>query len=513
MSSKEFGINIHEEWKGMTQPVGLVVEPIVLDRLGIFPEKSIRVISDLQRRLQSLLEEQIEENETYTAVTNFKDFCIEVLNWQESDLIKTDEFYSSQSEKQIFVELEDYGEILKPDWIIPEINKKDNTKNVQILVKELQLGTPFDDIFNDPENKKRWEATHQQRFERLLKDSENPLGIIWNGISLRLVYAPRGESSGHITFPLEPMLSVDGRPMIGALEMLLGPDRLFEAGASNLRLKTLMEQSRKEQNEVGTRLSEQVLEALWILVRGFDEAEDKSKLSGKSILQDLPDKNPNHVYGGLLTILLRLVFLLYVEDEELMPQDSVYVQNYSVSGLAAKLRADRIKYQSGMEGRYGAWSSLLSLFRLVYDGGGPFESYLPARHGELFDPDAYSFLEGRLENSSYKDGILESLPLVSDDVIERVLNKLLILDGQILSYRSLDVEQIGSVYEGIMGFTVEKTKGPSFGILYRPPRQKITITFVVNSEDFLAESVSKREKWLKEEAGVDLKLPTKIKKA
>ena len=39
MSSKEFGINIHEEWKGMTQPVGLVVEPIVLDRLGIFQEE------------------------------------------------------------------------------------------------------------------------------------------------------------------------------------------------------------------------------------------------------------------------------------------------------------------------------------------------------------------------------------------------------------------------------------------------------------------------------------------
>ena len=126
MSSKEFGINTHEEWKGMTQPVGLVVEPIVLDRLGIFPEKSISVICDLQRRLESMLEEQIEENETYIAATNFKDFCIEVLNWQESDLIKTDEFYSNQSENQIFVELEDYGEILKPDWIVPEINKQDN---------------------------------------------------------------------------------------------------------------------------------------------------------------------------------------------------------------------------------------------------------------------------------------------------------------------------------------------------------------------------------------------------
>ena len=51
-----------------------------------------------------------------------------------------------------------------------------------------------------------------------------------------------------------------------------------------------------------------------------------------------------------------------------------------------------------MEGRHGAWSSLLSLFRLVFDGGGPYETYLPARHGELFDPDAYPFLEGRTLN-------------------------------------------------------------------------------------------------------------------
>ena len=42
-----------------------------------------------------------------------------------------------------------------------------------------------------------------------------------------------------------------------------------------------------------------------------------------------------HIYGGLITVLLRLVFLLYAEDEELMPTDSLYGQHYSVSGLAA----------------------------------------------------------------------------------------------------------------------------------------------------------------------------------
>jgi len=241
-----------------------------------------------------------------------------------------------------------------------------------------------------------------------------------------------------------------------------------------------MEQSRKEQNEVSTRLAEQVLEALWILLRGFDAA-------------GLEVEDPSHIYGGLITVLLRLVFLLYAEDEELMPSDSLYGQHYSVGGLALRLRQDRADYQNAMEGRRGAWATLLSLFRLVYDGGGSTDAYLPARHGDLFHPDAYPFLEGRPAGTSYTDGTLASVPAISDYVVERVLTKLLLLDGQILSYRALDVEQIGSVYEGIMGFRVEQAQGPSVGITYRPPRQKITITVVVNAEQLLAQSSGKRE--------------------
>ena len=42
------------------------------------------------------------------------------------------------------------------------------------------------------------------------------------------------------------------------------------------------------------------------------------------------------------------------------------------------------------------------------------------------------------------------------------------------------MEQIGSVYESIMGFTVQKAKGESVGIIHRPQRQKINITIVRN---------------------------------
>ena len=510
MQKRELGIQIHEEWKGMTQHVGLVMEPIVLDRLGIFPETDVRVISNFQRRLEYLFEDQEKDNEIFSAIVNFKDFCKEVLNWQDCDLLKPEEFSNENNSKEISVVLKDYEEILKPDWIVPEI-KKNNEKNIQIIVKELKIGESFDQIDKNFNNKKYWEATPHQRLERLLKDTENPIGILWNGTSLRLVYAPRGESSGHITFPLEPMITVDGRPMVGALEMILGPDRLFEGGSSTLRLKNIMELSRKEQNEVSTRLSEQVLEALWILVRGFDDAEKKANSLGKKLLKDLPEKEPSHIYGGLITILLRLVFLLYSEDEELMPKDTIYVQNYSVSGLASKLRQDRIIFQNSMEDRYGAWNSILSLFRLVFDGGGPYESYLPARHGELFDPDTYPFLEGRNKKST-SDNFDLSFPLISDDVIEKVLSKLLIIDGHLLSYRALDVEQIGSVYEAIMGFTIEKTSYISIGINYRPTGQKIPITLIIDACEFLDREGIKREKWLKNLTGIDFRFSPGIKK-
>ena len=63
-----------------------------------------------------------------------------------------------------------------------------------------------------------------------------------------------------------------------------------------------------------------------------------------------------------------------------------------------------------------------------------------------------------------------------------------------------------------MGFTVEKTKGLSVGVLYAPPRQKIKITYVFNAEELLEQSGSKRESWLKQAAGIDLKLSSEMKK-
>ncbi len=94
--------------------------------------------------------------------------------------------------------------------------------------------------------------------------------------------------------------------------------------------------------EVSAALAQQVLDSLYELMRGFQAANEHTK--GK-LLHNVLASQPDHVYSGLLTVLMRLVFLLYSEDRGLMPGSSIYVQHYSVHGLFERLRSDNERSQ------------------------------------------------------------------------------------------------------------------------------------------------------------------------
>ena len=67
----------------------------------------------------------------------------------------------------------------------------------QVLVQELLVGTPFDALPKGADGRRSWEATPQQRLERLLKENEHPIGLLWNGAALRFRLG---------VDPLEPLL-------------------------------------------------------------------------------------------------------------------------------------------------------------------------------------------------------------------------------------------------------------------------------------------------------------------
>ena len=373
----------HQEWLGYVQPVGLVVSIPAL--LAAQAHINRNIIPDHQRFLDCLPRDV--HDELIPELRDFAEFTEQVLGWRTSDLEPVtagDARYAT-----IEVPLPEYNETLRPTHIVRELQPKDPQHPWMMLVQLLPTGTTLDDapISND----RTWHAPPQARFERLLRETRVPIGLLCNATQIRIVYAPRGETSGFATFSVSEMTQVAGRPIFGALHMLLCEERLFSLGDKQ-RLPAILADSRKYQNVVSTQLAEQVLAALYELVRGFQAADDQAK---GELLREVLAENPNHVYQGLLTVLMRLVFVLYAEDRNLLSSDPTFANYYSLTGLFDRLRADDGRYPDTMDQRYGAWAQFLTLFRMIYEGGSHGELRIPPRHGYLFDPDRYNFLECR----------------------------------------------------------------------------------------------------------------------
>lgn len=485
----DFELRVHRDWIGLLQPVGLVVSPPALLAAQAFPDKNI--LKEQQVLLSLVTPPTPKEGERVAPKRpplplRFDALAAEVLGWKPSKLAGAPNG-PALSEKLELV-LPEFGETLRPTYAVPALTE-DNAEWM-MLIEELPDGTSLDEA--PAEETKTWHASPQVRLERLLRETSVPIGILANGHSIRLVYAPRGESSGHVTWPVYALAEVAGRPLLSALCMLLGSARLFTLPREQ-RLPQVLKESRKYQNVVSTKLAGQVLEALNELLRGFQSANEVAK---GGLLDETVREDPDHVYGGLLAVLLRLVFVLYAEERGLLSSSAAYVQNYSLVALFDKLRIDAGRFPDTLDQRYGAWSQLLVLFRMVHDGAKRGDLCLPPRYGHLFDPDGWAFIEGRPYRSVRVTGARVEVPKVPDGVVLRVLEKLLLLDSDRLSYRALDVEQIGSVYENMMGFRLERALEASIGV----GKEHV----VVGLETLLDKNGSEREKHLKETANVEL---------
>jgi hypothetical protein len=513
MANVDATVLAHLEWLGYVRPRGLVVSAPALVRAGAILDQRD---AEGQRLLRARLDADaaasgtVRERATipYGAagedadlrIADFHAFAGSVLDWRFSP-----KGYAGTPESPIPPDLEvalpDAGETLRPDYAVRELEPQEGAPPWQLLARVLDPGEDFD---RETGRGGRLELSPHSQMERLLRETGVPAGLLVNGATLRLVSAPRGESSGWLDFRVADMAQTAGRPICTAMRLLLSEQRLL-ALPRHQRLAALLTDSRKFQNEVSERLAEQVLHALYELLRGFQAAHDASK---GELLRQVLAEHPDEVYRALLTVNLRLVFLLYAEERDMLPEDETFLRYYSLAGLHERLREDAALYPDTMDQRYAAWAQLVALFRMVHDGAEAPEMRLPPRHGVLFDPDRFPFLEGRVAGGTRQAHERIEPPLVPDGTVYRALEKLLVLDGERISYRALDVEQIGSVYETMMGFRLETATGRSVAIRSRKKQGAPT---AVDLEALLAEPGSNRAKSLQERA--DRKPTDTVRKA
>ena len=318
---------------------------------------------------------------------------------------------------------------------------------------------PVDSLRETPSD--GWAATPIDRLEELLRVSGVPIGIVTDGRWWAIVSAKAGsmQASGIV----DSLTWVEEPRTRDAFLTILGRQYLI-GGEPTERLPVLFEESIAAAEEITEALGVQVRRAVELLVQAFSESAAVAKHRGQP--DPLPERS-HEVYEAAVTIMMRTVFLLFAEERGLLPTGELFEQGYGLSG-----RLDRLSIREAEEGEESldsttmTWHRLLATSEALFNGA-TFESLrMPAYGGSLFDPARFPFLTATAD-----DGTLTTT--VSDRVMLHVLRsvQLAILKGgeaRRISFRDIDVEQIGYIYEGLLGYTtvrVEETyvglKGPT----------------------------------------------------
>ncbi|MBU3888767.1 Eco57I restriction-modification methylase domain-containing protein [Methylosinus sp. KRF6] len=489
------------EWLNYLQPEGLVVGPNILRERGLNPIRQTPLDTEDAAQALGLPTDARREDDRLFELHDVWRFFETVLDWSAKLVAGAPGGPAIPPELTITVP--EHETLLAPDMVV--LWKGDAPEGVpaQALVM-LHPSLEADDRNQFPSSE--WEASPHQRLERLLRETNVGVGLLVARNTLRLVYAPRGETAGWLSWPLAPLGRVEGRPMLAGLKLCLGRSAFF-AGTPETRLRALLEASRAAQNEVSEKLSGQVLGALHELLRGLHRAAPER-------IEALAENNPQHLYEGQLTCLMRLVFLLYAEDRDLLPSSpepalrQLWEKGYSIKTLYMRLLTDEALNPDTMDDRRGGWGQLLAVFRLIHTG---YPGWVTGRGGKLFDPEGFPFLEGREKGEDREAATV--LP-VSDGCILRILHGLMTIEGRSLSnekirerlsYRSLDVESIGSVYETVMGFTTDRASERMIAL-----RDEKKLPTFIGLDTLLAQKPADRQKWLKDRS---IKLSAKQAKA
>ncbi len=252
-------------------------------------------------------------------------------------------------------------------------------------------------------------------------------GILTNGREWRLYYR-QASSTATEFYPVDLM------------ELLEGGDRqkfpyfwLFfrqEAFIKDIHGQNFLERVREGSTTYATRVGNELKELV------FDRIFPDISKGFVSLNTDI---QPDLLYEASLSLLYKLLFLLYAEARDLLPVRGDY-RDYSLLQKTREIavKIDRQQVFSGTS--TGIYDALLSLFRIVDRGDANLA--VPRYNGGLFDME-----EGRVNCflGQYK---------LSDAVLAPILDKLARFEGQPIDYSFLGVRQLGSIYEGLLEYRI-----------------------------------------------------------
>jgi hypothetical protein len=449
----------HAEWLNLVEISGPFVSLPVLDR--VFPQGLDSPDAAVVKRLALAYGEWAEETDDPRGNDAIHRQWVRMVLGELLELPGEVLLEGSSVPSNLSVSIAEHRLNLAADWVVHDPVEAPGMRKPRLLVKLW----PRPQRLDGPVSGDRWSATPAERMVALCRGAGVRLGLVTNGQEWMLVDAPVGETPGLVSW--QANLWFDERLTLRAFYSLFGAKRFFGVAEQD-SLEQMLVDSVQYQAEVTGQLGTQVRRAVEVLIQALDKADADT---GRTLLKAIPE---TRLYEAALAVMMRLVFLFSAEERGLLLLgDQVYDQNYAVSTLAGLLReeADRHGIEV-LERRQDAYGRLLATFRAIYGGVDHEELHLLAYGGSLFDPDRYPFLEGRDQGTSWTETDAEPLPIDNRTVLH-LLEALQLLqmrgrsgiEARKLSFRALDIEQIGHVYEGLLDHTALRATAPVLGLV------------------------------------------------
>ncbi|MFF1384676.1 DNA methyltransferase [Arthrobacter sp. NPDC058288] len=301
-----------------------------------------------------------------------------------------------------------------------------------------------------------WAADAIDRTAALLREAKVSIGLVTDGRWWGIVSAVRDVTTASGVF--DSLIWREERDSRDAFLALAGLVSLA-GGSADKRLPKLFELSVASAEAITEALGDQVRRAVELVLQAMSESHLRALASGE--VSPLPEDS-KQVYEAAVSVLMRVVFLLFAEERALLPQHQMYRDSYAISGVRNDLEhSAQNSTEEALDHTWETWHRLLAASTAIYSGATFEDTRMPAYGGSLFDPARFPWLYAT--NAQGKLSVR-----VSDRVMLQVLKAVQTAyvggERRQLSFRDLDVEQIGYVYEGLLGYSAEYTQDVVVGL-------------------------------------------------
>lgn len=278
--------------------------------------------------------------------------------------------------------------------------------------------------------------------------------ILTNGHEWRL-YSDRAAADAFFSIEIardEEFCSLEDFRLFVAL---FRPSAFERRPDNRCQLDDIREESLKRQSSLELNLRKRIFGILEDLANGYrDHAPNGITESEWPML-----------YDTCLIYLYRLLFILYAESRYLLPvrpsghrSNKAYRERYSLASRVERLR-DRANHFTSAHDT-DLYDQLLRLFRLI-DGVNPKlnqECDVARYNGGLFNPDQHPKIEQWGVPDQALADVLRQL-IFAQPPARKSVKQLEISTEDAIDYSSLEVRQLGDIYEGLLGARLGEKDG------------------------------------------------------